>query len=73
MKNQKRFEMYLDCDGNGMECCEHCKHYYRHYVYYAGGYHGTSFGHCGHPRLKFRYKWDGCNHYDEGDGKQDEE
>ena len=41
-------------------CCEPCRHFFRHYTKGKDKYYATAFGHCSKPRIKVRRLWDGC-------------
>lgn len=51
----------------GTQCCENCRHFYRHYVAASQSptfATPTFAGHCVYPRIKMRMVTDVCQHFE---------
>ena len=47
--------------------CETCRYYYQHYIRCGNRYEPLGYGHCTHPRLKWRLlTTPACAHYAQG-------
>lgn len=65
MTRTERMHAWLRGDKT-VSMCVYCKHFHVHYVYYAiiDQYTETDCGHCCHPRLKSRSKFDVCERFE---------
>ena len=60
MTTSERRGIYIHCFTTQTELCANCTHYYPHYL--KEGFRLGS-GHCAYPRMKLRYAYDTCQHF----------